>query len=115
METGNATDAYRKAYPNSIGWKDGVVSKRAFELLRNPSVASRVNELQADILKKSDMKKEDALRFLTNVVNVDPIDQLKAFIRPALLLGLQLQPCVPDDETPSACCAGMVRRGLCAG
>lgn len=78
METGNATDAYRKAYPNSIGWKDGVVSKRAFELLRNPSVASRVNELQADILKKSDMKKEDALRFLTNVVNVDPIDlQLK--------------------------------------
>ena len=41
--------------------------------------------------------------------------QLKAFIRPALLLGLQSQPCVPDDETPSACCAGMVRRGLCAG
>ena len=106
IETGNATDAYRKAYPNSIGWKDGVVSKRAFELLRNPSVASRVNELQADILKKSDMKKEDALRFLTNVVNVDPIDlQLKSkdtFIVRSL----------DDIPKPVRCCLQSIKKNL---
>lgn len=78
IETGNAAEAYRRAYPRSKGWKDGVVKKRAFELLRNPDVALRVDELQAEACGKSDMKKEDALRFLASVVNVDPIDLQEA-------------------------------------
>lgn len=74
IETGNASEAYRMAYPGSAGWKDGVVKKRASELLRHPGVASRVDELQSEAREKSDMKKEDALRFLASVVNVDPVD-----------------------------------------
>lgn len=74
IETGNASEAYRMAYPGSAGWKDGVVKKRASELLGLPDVASRVDELQAEAREKSDMKKEDALRFLASVVNVDPVE-----------------------------------------
>lgn len=74
IETGNASEAYRMAYPGSAGWKEGVVKKRASELLKLPDVASRVDELQAEAREKSAMKKEDALRFLASVVNVDPID-----------------------------------------
>lgn len=74
IETGNASEAYRKAYPCSVSWKDGVVQKRAFELLKNPDVLCRMNELRDEACERFDMKKDDALRFLAEVVNVDPID-----------------------------------------
>lgn len=78
IETGNASEAYRKAYPCSVNWKDGTVRKRAFDLLKNSDVASRLNELQVEACERFDMKKDDVLRFLASVVNVDPIDLMSS-------------------------------------
>lgn len=74
IETGNASDAYRRAYPTSEKWKEGVVKKRAFELLKNADVASRLEELQAEAREEFSMKKNDALCFLKSILDVDPLD-----------------------------------------
>ena len=44
IETGNASEAYRRAYDAS-GMKPNTVEKRACELLKNGKVAGRVREL----------------------------------------------------------------------
>ena len=41
-------------------------------------MASRLNELQVEACERFDMKKDDVLRFLASVVNVDPIDLLSS-------------------------------------
>lgn len=74
IETGCASEAYRRAYPNSVRWKDGVVKKRASELLKQDDVSSRLRELQAEAREEFKMRKNDALIFLNSIIEIDPID-----------------------------------------
>ena len=48
VECGNQSEAYRRAYPSSLKWKDETVWKRASELLKNGEVLGRVTELQTE-------------------------------------------------------------------
>lgn len=56
VETGNASEAYRQAYPRSKAWKDKSVHEEASKLLANPKVAPRVEELKA--LREEEFKAE---------------------------------------------------------
>ena len=50
IECGNASEAYRSAYPNSKKWADKTVWERASVLLKNNKVLTRVKELQEELL-----------------------------------------------------------------
>lgn len=70
IETGNASEAYRRAY--SCGkMKDSVINTKACELLKNGKVAVRVRELQGELKKSSDIKKAAILEELSCLVFSD--------------------------------------------
>lgn len=60
IETGNASDAYRRSY-NCKGWKDKSVWEKSSVLLANVKVMSRVKELREEVAKKSTITKEKVL------------------------------------------------------
>src|SRR5262245_39669319 len=43
VETGNASEAYRRAYPTSKNWKPGAVHVAASRLLANPHISAKAN------------------------------------------------------------------------
>lgn len=51
LETGNASEAYRQSYDAS-GMKPDSVNRCAKELLDNPTITSRLNELREPIMKR---------------------------------------------------------------
>jgi phage terminase small subunit len=55
IETGNASEAYRRAYQVSPSTKPNTVEKRACELLKHGKVAGRIAELQAGHQKRHDV------------------------------------------------------------
>jgi len=73
VECGNASDAYRRAY-SCNKMKDETVNKRSSELLKNGYITGRVNELQSELKKKSDITKEEALKVLADIVRVKVTD-----------------------------------------
>lgn len=55
IETGNASEAYRRAYNVSAGTKPNTIEKRACELLKHGKVAGRIAELQAGAQKRHEV------------------------------------------------------------
>jgi phage terminase small subunit len=55
VETGNASEAYRRAYQVSEGIKPETVHKRASELLANGEVTGRVSQLQGKAAKRAEI------------------------------------------------------------
>ena len=70
IETGNASEAYRKAY-SCKKMKDSVVNIKACELLKNGKVTVRVRELQGELKKSSDIKKTAILEELSCIAFSD--------------------------------------------
>lgn len=70
IETGNASEAYRRAY-SCKKMKDSVINIKACELLKHGKVSVRVRELQAELKKTSDIKKADILEELSCIVYSD--------------------------------------------
>lgn len=66
IESGNASDAYRRAY-SSKKMKDKQVWEESCKLLSNPNVAQRVKELQEEQKNKSDITKERILQELSGI------------------------------------------------
>lgn len=60
LETGNASEAYRRAY-EADGMSAVTVNKRASELLDNGAIAGRLEELRAPIIAKAQLTVEDLL------------------------------------------------------
>jgi phage terminase small subunit len=75
LECGNAAEAYRRAY-NAERMKDESVWIEASKLLNNPKVALRVKELQEQLKAKSDLKKEDTVKWISELVNFDAVECL---------------------------------------
>ncbi len=46
VETGNKTEAYRRAYPKSLKWKPHVVHEQASRVAASPKLSKRINELK---------------------------------------------------------------------
>lgn len=66
VESGNASEAYRRAY-TCDGWKDKSVWEKASTLLTDVKVQSRVRELQEEQKDRSDITKEKILAELSNI------------------------------------------------
>lgn len=67
IETGNASEAYRRAY-NADSMKIDTVYVKASELLANGKISVRVQQLQKELKKHSDITKEEAVKELTHIV-----------------------------------------------
>lgn len=70
IETGNASEAYRKAY-SCNKMKDSVINTKACELLKNGKIAVRVRGLQSELKKTSDIRKADILEELACIAMSD--------------------------------------------
>lgn len=55
IETGNASEAYRRSYNVSPNAKPNTVEKRACELLKNGKVAGRVAQLKAELKERHEV------------------------------------------------------------
>ena len=66
IESGNASDAYRRAY-SCEKMKDETVNIKASELLNNGKISVRVKELQEEQKNKSDITKERILQELSSI------------------------------------------------
>lgn len=63
VETGNASEAYRRSY-NAENMKPAVIAVKASELLAHGNVAVRVAELQAAHVERHEITVDDLLREL---------------------------------------------------
>lgn len=52
VETGNASEAYRRAYPKSIDWKPSSVTVNASKLLADANISQRVESLKEAASKR---------------------------------------------------------------
>lgn len=75
IECGNASEAYRRAF-SCEKMKPETINRNAFDLLNNSKIATRIKELQAQLQKKSDITKDEAVRELSNIVRVNPLDYI---------------------------------------
>lgn len=60
LETGNASEAYRRAY-DAGGMGSNAIGVEAFKLLENPKIANRLSELRAPIIAKAQLTVEDLI------------------------------------------------------
>lgn len=77
IETGNASQAYRRAY-SCDNMKDETVNNKAYELLKKGEITARVQQLQAALQKRSDITKDEAIQELTNIVRFRVTNVLSA-------------------------------------
>lgn len=92
LETGNASEAYRRSY-DAESAKPETVNRTAKELLDNPKIAARLAELRAPIIAKAQLTVEDLLRELEEARRLAleteaPAPAVSATMGKAKLLGL---------------------------
>lgn len=75
VETGNASEAYRRAF-SCDNMKDSVINVKASQLLNKGKIAVRVRELQAELKKKSDITKDRILDDLEAILDAKITDYL---------------------------------------
>lgn len=75
--TGNASEAYRTAYPASKKWKDESVNTAASLLLKNAKVSQRVEELKAEAAERATMKRDDLVDMLVRVITGEQIEDYR--------------------------------------
>jgi len=76
LETGNASEAYRRAYNCSM-MKPETINVKAIELLQNGKIAVRLAEMQKELKKASDITKERVLTELSAIAFADIRDYVK--------------------------------------
>lgn len=75
METGNASEAYRRSY-SCDNMKESTINRQAHELLKNPNITARVKALQDDLKAHSDIKKNEILEELSAIAFSDIRDYI---------------------------------------
>lgn len=73
IESGNASDAYRRAYPNSEKWSDKAVWAQSSLLLNSHKVSIRVEELKKEQAKKSEIKRDEILNMLGSILRGESV------------------------------------------
>jgi phage terminase small subunit len=63
-KSGNATEAFRKAYPTTIDWTPAAVSVAACKMLKNGKVQLRLHELEERAKAKFDIDQDKVLKEL---------------------------------------------------
>lgn len=95
LETGNASEAYRRAY-NAENMKPESVNRLAKAQLDNVKIASRIEELREPIMKRHAITVDDLLRELEEARNLamsiaSPAPAVSAVMGKAKLLGMDKQ------------------------
>lgn len=76
IESGNASEAYRRAF--SCGkMKTETINNKAYQLLNKGEITARVEQLQSELQRRSDITKEEAIKELANIVRVNPLDYIE--------------------------------------
>lgn len=97
LETGNASEAYRRAYscermaPNTI-------NRKAAELLNNGKITARVGHLQEALQERSDISKDEAVKELTAIIRTRVTDVLNVKGNKVVIKKLDE---IPDDVISS--------------
>lgn len=73
IETGNATEAYKRAYPTCI--KDGAARANASKLLTKANISKYIEERIKIIEDKRIAKADEVLQYLTSVMRGEEKDQ----------------------------------------
>lgn len=76
VETGDKSEAYRRAY-NCLKMKPEVINNKAYELFKRGDITVRVNEIQGELKKSSEIKKADILEELSCIAFSDIRDYVK--------------------------------------
>lgn len=76
LDTGNASEAYRQAY-DCQRMKDATIAVKASELLKNGNISVRLRQLQSDLKRSSDIKKEAILEELAIIAFSDVRDYIE--------------------------------------
>lgn len=64
LESGNAKEAYRKAYPASSSWLDSTVYEKACRLRKNAKIMARMEQLRKPAIEAAQMTLEGHLNDL---------------------------------------------------
>ena len=95
LETGNASEAYRRAY-DAEGMSSNAVGVEAFKLLENPKIANRLAILREPVIKRAQITMEDLLAELEEARKIAIEDRnaspaVAATMGKAKLLGMDKQ------------------------
>lgn len=95
LETGNASEAYRRSY-DAENMTPESVNRKAKELIDNGKITARLEELRAPVIAKAQLTVEDLLRELEEArkLAIDteaPAPAVSATMGKAKLLGLDKQ------------------------
>ena len=64
VELGNASEAYRRAYPRAQKWKPEAVHPEASRMLARPTVSAMVKQLRNSVAKKTEVTVESLIEEL---------------------------------------------------
>ena len=70
LETGNATEAYRRSYDVSR-MLDRTIQQRAYELLKHSEISASVSTVQAKRVESAQMNRQTMLNLLTDIATAD--------------------------------------------
>lgn len=76
VESGNASDAYRRAY-SCKGKSDNTIWVESSRLANNPKVALRISELRSEMQRRSDITKDEAVGVLADIARANIVDALE--------------------------------------
>lgn len=76
LESGNASDAYRRAY-SCKGKSDNAIWVEASRLANNPKVTLRISELSSEMRRRSDITKDEAVGILADIARANIVDALE--------------------------------------
>lgn len=68
VECGNASEAYRYAYPSSAKWKDKTIWEASSRLVNDSKVSARVKELEEASKQASQVTREEILKLCADVI-----------------------------------------------
>jgi phage terminase small subunit len=80
LETGNASEAYRRSY-NADKMKDESIVVEASKMLSTPNIALRVKELQAELAKSALWSRQQSIKVLVEVARGSNIPAVISAIR----------------------------------
>lgn len=108
IETGSASEAYRRAY-SCDNMKDSTIHRKAHEMLENGKITARVQEIQSRLKEQSDITKEEALKELSNIVRGRVTDVLTARGKTVTVKSLKD---LPDEVVACIASVKSVRGGV---
>lgn len=68
VETGVASEAFRRAYPSASRLKDSTIWSKSSRLMKNPLVEKRIMELKEEARRNSDVTKQEILDLCRDII-----------------------------------------------